>query len=817
MTTLLHDVRYAIRTLLSRPGFTLVAILTLALGIGANSAIFSVVNAVLLRPLPYGEADRLVKIYSTRERTGATKSNISPADFLDFKRESSSFERVAANGWVGFATLTGGDQAERLGNPRVTPDFFRTLGVDPILGRHFTAEEGLPGGHWGAMLGHGLWQRRFGSDPDVIGREILLDATPTTVIGVLPESYRHLEEYAGRSADLFTLYQFDPATETRTGHFIRGIARLRDGVSLEQARAELATIAGRLEQQYPDENVGKGATAYPLKGEIVGGSETALLVLLGAVGLVLLIACANIANLLLANGASRHKELGIRAALGAGRGRLVRQLLTESVTLGLVGGGVGLLLAVWATRLLSRFSAETLPRADQIAVDGTVLGFTVAIAGVTGILFGLAPAMQAARTELHDALNEGTRGGSAGAARRLVRNALIVSEVALSLVLLVGAGLLIRSLYELQATDPGFRAESVLSAQIALPSAKYPSGQDVTFYEQLAERVGALPGVATVGATNILPLTQNYDGRGFQINDRPTPPGQNPSAQARVVTPGYFDAMGIPLLRGRLFDERDVDGAPLTVVISDAMARELWPGEDPIGKQITYNSGIPEEEGQEVGGPGTREIIGIVSDTKHLALDAEAEPFFYTPHAQIPPTRDMTLVVRSTADAGRLTSLVRGELAEMDPDVPLFQVQTLDTVLSSATAEPRFRTLLLGAFAALALLLAIVGVYGVIAYAVSQRTHEIGLRMALGADSAEVVRMVLSQGMTPVLLGVVLGLIGAFATTRVLSSMLYEVSVIDPVTYAVVPVILLATALVASYVPARRAVRIDPGTALRNE
>ena len=383
MTTLLHDVRYAVRTLISRLGFTLVAVLTLALGIGANSAIFSVVNAVLLQPLPYEDPGQLVKINSSRERTGATKTNISPADFMDLKRDLTSFEIMASPGWVGFATLTGGDRAERLGNPRVTPDFFRTLGINPILGRHFTAEEGLPGGHWGAIISHGLWQRRFGSDPNIIGREILLDANPTTVIGVLPDSYRHLEEYPGRSADVFTLYQFDPATETRTGHFIRGIARLKAGVSLEQARAELSTVASRQEQEYP-ENVGKGATAYPLTGEIVGASQTMLLVLLGAVGLVLLIACANIANLLLASGAARHKELGIRAALGAGRGRLVRQLLTESLMLGLVGGTAGLLLAIWATRFLSTLSAQTLPRADQIAVDGTVLAFRAGEGGGGG-------------------------------------------------------------------------------------------------------------------------------------------------------------------------------------------------------------------------------------------------------------------------------------------------------------------------------------------------------------------------------------------------------------------------------------------------
>jgi len=813
MSTMLQDVRYAIRRLRARLAFALVAVLTLALGIGANSAIFSVVNAVLLRPLPYKEPGRLLKIHSFYPRSGET-GNLSPADFLDFKREVVSFESMAANGRVGFTTLTGLDRAERLGNVQVTPGFFRTLGIDPLLGRHFTAEEGLPGADRTAIISHGLWQRRFASDPSVIGRQILLDAQPTTVIGVLPKSFRHIEEYPGRAAEVFTLYQFDSASAPRTGHFIRGIARLKSDASLEQARAELSTVANRLEQEYP-KNLGKSATALPLTDEIVGGSRTMLLMLLGAVGLVLLIACTNLANLLAAAGTARHKEIGIRAALGAGRGRLVRQLLTESVVLGLAGGAAGLLLAVWATRFLSTLSPETLPRANEVSVDGTVLAFTMGIAVLTGVLFGLMPAAQAAGTDLNEALSEGTRGGSASTSRRGGRNALIVSEVALALVLLIGAALLIRSLYELQSTDPGFAAENVLTLQISLPASKYPEGREIPFYDELTKRIGALPGVSKVGATNILPLTQNNDSRWFQIDDRPLPPEQHRSAEGRVVTPGYFDAMGLTLERGRLFDERDAGGAPLVVVISEAMARQMWPDRDPIGRRITYNNGLPIDEWQDVGGSGSREIVGIVSDAAHLELGAEPEPFFYTPHAQIPTARDMSFVIRGSMDAAMLTGFVRRQLAEMDPDVPLFQIQTLEDVLSAATAAPRFRTLLLGAFAAVGLLLALVGVYGVIACAVSQRTHEIGLRMALGAGSSDVLRMVMSQGMAPVLIGVIVGVAAAFGMTRVLSSLLYHVLATDPTTYVIAALGLIAAALAASYVPARRAARIDPGAALR--
>lgn len=817
MTTLRSDVRYAVKTLLARPGFTLIATATLALGIGANSAIFSVVDAVLLRPLPYVEADDLVVILATRERTGDLRGNIAPADFLDFEREATSFERMGALGWVGFTTLTGSGEPERLGNVSVTWGFLPTLGIEPALGRAFRADEDLPGGDRTALISHGLWGRRFGNDPNIVGTTLVLDERPTTVIGVLPASYRHIEHYPEREADIFTLHQFEPVDGNRGGHFIRGVGRLRAGVTLDQARAELRAIAGRLEAEYPLSNTGKGATAYWLKDEVVGASRTVLLILLGAVGLVLVIACTNIAGLLLSHGTARRKELGIRTALGASPWHLARQLITESVVLSSLGGACGLVLAFWATRVLSTLSAETLPRADAIAVDGRVLAFTVVVAAGTGLAFGLAPALQAANADLNRTLSDGTRGGSSGGARRGVRHALVVGEVALALMLLVGAGLLIRSLSLLVTTDPGFAVDRVLTSQVSLPRAKYPDGEQVTFYRQLMERLAALPGVSAVGGINILPLTRNYDGRGFQIDTRPMPPGENPSAQARTVTPAYFQTMGMRLIRGRLFDERDNDDAPLVVVISEAAAREFWPGEDPIGTRLTYNAGVPTESQQVAGGPGSREIVGIVSDVKHLDLADDPEPFFYTPYGQIPRIHDMTLAVRSQTDPEVLADLVRREVGALDADLPVFRVQTVESVLATAASVPRFRTLLLSLFAGLALLLTMVGVYGVIGHSVSQRTAEIGLRMALGASRGEILRMVLSHGMAPVLAGVAAGLVGSVLVTRFLASLLYGVSVTDGLTFVVAPTLLVATALVASYVPARRAIGVDPGLALRGE
>ena len=812
---LAQDIRYGLRTLIKNPRFTLVAILTLGLGLGANTAMFSVVNAALLRPLPYPEPDRLVKIVGTNTREG-TLGNLSPADFADLDAASDLFESMTAHGWVGFFTIAGDGEPERISGSNVTYDFFQTLGVEPLLGRAFRPKEDERGLPRVAIISHAFWGRRFGSDPSTLGRVVNFNAIPTTIVGILPPDYRHPEPNPEREPDAYIPFWWDPAQPNRVGHFIRAIGRLTPGVTLDQARAELTTLATRLEQEYPDNNTDRGVHLSFLLDAIVQDTRLALLLLLGAVGFVLLVACANIANLLLASGSARQKELAIRAALGAGRRRLIRQLLTESLLLSVGGGIIGLAVASWAMQMLTRFSATLLPRAEGIQLDSTVLGFTAALACLTGLVFGLAPALQLSRADVHDSLKDGTR-GQAGHARRRARELLIVAEVALSLVLLVGAGLLLQSLWRLQNVDPGFRPECVLTLQMSLPFAKYEEGEQIPFYEQLYERLRPLPGVDVVGAINILPLSQNYDGNPFQIDDRPVPVAQAPGVQTRSINPAYFRAMGIPLIRGREFNDRDTADSPGVAIISDRMAERYWPGEDPIGKRITYNRGTFEEETQTVGGPGSRDIVGIVGSVKHLALEDDVEAMFYTPQTQQPSFHTMTLVLRGSVERSSLTARVRHALAAMDPDVPIFAIRTLDAMLDSSVAQPTLRTVLLGLFAGLALLLSLVGIYGVIGHLVGQRTLEIGIRMALGARSLDVIRMLVAQGMIPVFVGIGIGLAAAYALSRILASLLFAVTATDPLTYVVVALVLGAAALAATCVPAMHATQIDPSTALRAE
>jgi putative ABC transport system permease protein len=813
---MLQDIRFAIRTLRGRPAFSAVAVTTLALGIGANTAIFSVVRAVLLRPLGFPEPDRLVKIVGFDTRDGVP-ANLSPADFMDFEREAGAFSRVGPHGWVGFFTVAGRErEAERVGGVNVTEGFFPTLGVQPALGRLFTADEDAPGGPRTVLLSHGFWQLRYGGDPGVLGRTILLDGRPTTVVGVLPQDFRHVEPNPDREAAVFVPYRFDRAEPNRGGHFIRAVGRLRPGATLAEARAQLEAVAARLQQRYPAENADRGVLVDPLLDAMVRDARPALLLLLWAVGAVLLVACANLANLMLASGAARRRELAIRGALGAGRGRLVRQLLTESLVLSLAGALSGLLIAFWLSRGVSLLSAVGVPRADTAAgMDLSVLTFAVALALTTGIAFGIIPALQLSGASAGEALKDGSRAQTAGRAGRRTRDWLIGAEVALSIVLLVAAGLLLRSFLALQRVDVGFARSEVLTMQVAVPTASYEEGEQIPFYSGLIERVRALPGVEEAGAVNILPLSGNYDSRGIQIEDRPEPPGRAHSVQSRSVTPGYFRAMGIPLLRGRPFDDRDRSGAPLVVIVSDAMARRYWPGQNAIGKRITFNSGIPRGAQQEVGGPGSREVVGVVGDVKHLGLEEALTPFFYTPHTQQPSYHTMTLVVRAAGDPAALASAVRGALAQMDRNVPLSDVRTLDTVLGRVSAAPRLRTLLVGGFAVLAVVLALVGVYGVVGYLVSQRTREIGVRLALGARRADVLGLLVRQGMGPVLAGVAVGLAVAVVASRLLTGMLFGVAPTDVGTYAGAAALLAAAALVATIVPARRATRIDPVAALR--
>jgi putative ABC transport system permease protein len=830
---LIQDLRYAFRSFLKRPGFTAIAVITLSLGIGATTAIFSVVEAVLLRPLDYPSADRLLKIrgFDGNENVVA---NLSPADYLDFARDAKTVEQMGANGFVGLFTIGGpstplgaggGGEAERVGGVNVTAGFFPTLGVQPALGRMFRPEEDRPSAEGVVLLSDGFWRRRFGADPSIVGASISLNARPVTVIGVLPASYRHVEINPERPADVFTLFGFDPVSANRGGHFIRAVARLKDGVTIEQARAEFETIARRLQSEFPASNTDQGVVVTTLFEAIVGDSRPVITLLSAAVALVLLVACANVANLLLVRGTGRLRELALRAAIGADRGRLVRQMLTESAVLGAIGAAGGLLLAFWATRALTALAATGMARADQVHLNASALVFALAAALFTSVVFGLLPALHLSKRDLNDALKEGGKQQGAAVGKG-ARELLIVAEVAVSIVLLVGAGLLIRSLWQLQEVDPGFVADKVLAMEVSLPTARYEEGTQMPFYQQLEERVRALPGVGAVGAINILPLSNNFDSRGIQVEDVPRAEGQGFAPQARSATPGYFAAMGIPFLAGRNFDAHDTDDGQLVVIVSEAMARKYWPaaaGTAPgqpdvagvIGKRITFNSGIPRERQQVVGGAGSRVIVGVVGNVKHLGLDEEDVPMFYTPHTQQPSYHTMRMVVRADAAPAILTRAVREQLSQMDREVPLSQVATLDRALEATVAAPRMRANLLGLFAALAMILAAVGVYGVVAYMVSQRTQEIGIRRALGANAAAVISMLLREALRPVIIGLAIGVAGAFALMRLLSSMLFEVTANDVTTYVIACGVLALSALIASIVPARRALAVDPINAVR--
>ena len=798
-----QDLRYAFRSFLKRPGFTAIAVITLSLGIGATTAIFSVVQAVLLRPLEFPDADRIVKVIGFDKKEG-TAGNLSPADFLDFQRDATSFSRMGANGFVGLATISGGSgEAERVGSVQVTEGYFATLGIQPALGRGLTADDDRAGAARVLLISDGFWRRRFGGDPSIVGKTIAFNATPAAVVGVLPSTYRHIEINPERPADVFTAFRWDAETQAnRGGHFIRSIARLKDHATVDQARAELVSMAARLEQQHPDENTNNTVRVDPLIDSIVGESRPLMLLLGAAVIVVLLVACANVANLLLARGTGRMRELALRAAIGADRRRLIRQLLTESAALSLLGAAGGLLIAWPATRGLTILAAAGIARADQIHVDRLVLLFALAASLATGLLFGMVPAIYLSRQDLNDALKEGGRQNTAAVGRGS-RELLIVAEVALSIVLLVGAGLLIRSLWQLQRVDPGFAAEHVLTMEVSLPIARYPEGDQMPFYQQLEDRVRALPGVSAVGAINMLPLSNNYNSEGVQIEDHPMPEGQGQEPQVRSVTPEYFRAMGIPFLRGRLFDTRDVASAPQVVIVSESMARKYWPGAaDVIGKRVTHRK-------------ETRTVVGIVGDVKHLALNESEVPMMYQPHTQNVSYHTMRLVIRASADAASLTGQIRDALNRMDREVPLSQVATMSASLDRTVAQPRMRALLLGFFAGLAMVLAAIGVYGVVAYLVGQRTQEIGVRRALGANAAALIGMLMREAMRPVMLGIVIGIGGAFALMRLLSTMLFGVSANDITTYVIACAVLALSALIASIVPARKALAVDPINAVR--
>jgi len=820
---LVQDVRYGVRMLRRNPGFAATAILTLALGIGATTAIFSVVDTVMFKPLPFPTADRLVRIRSVIAATGHGAVASYP-DFLDWRARNHVLESMAVFRTNDF-TLIGPREPLHLQGAVVSAQLFSLLGVTPALGRVFLPEEDNPAAASGTdpvILSYSLWQREFGADASVLGHAIRLGDQPFTVVGVMPPAFQYPMLLArsgdqGERVALWTTIAVDARggpsamAAQRGAHYLDVVGLLKPGVKLQQAQAELAAIASALNKQHP-ENKPRTVGIVPEVEALIGPLRTPLLVLLGAVGCVLLIVCVNVANLLLARATARHKEMALRAALGASRRRAIRQLLTESVGLGLLGGGLGLALAVASLRILVRLIPADIPRLTGVGLDGRLLGFALLISLAAGILFGLAPALRAAKMSLTESLNETGRGsGSGGKERSGLRGALVVSEVALAVVLLLGAGLLIQSFLRLIRVDPGFDPHHVLTFQLDTPAGKQ-GAQVPAFFRDVVAKMSALPGVSSASAVASLPLTGDNISSSIEIEGEPTPMGSRPSADFNAVEPNYFRTLGISLVAGRDFTERDVSKSTPVVIVNRTLVRRFFPNQDPIGKHVRPGIG----NGYSPGEPPMREIVGVIGDVKQSDLGSEAAPEVYAPLAQS-PFDTMLLVVRTANDPSSLVEAARRQVASLDRNTPLYHVEPLDQHFSESVAVPRFISVLLGGFAGLALLLACLGIYGVIAYIVVRRTHEIGIRMALGAQKADVLRTVIGEGLRPALAGVVIGIIGALKLTRLLSSLLYGVKPTDPVTFAAVSLILTGVALLASYIPARRATKVDPMVALRHE
>ena len=810
MRNLWQDVRYGARALRANPGFTAVAVVALALGVGANTAIFSVVNAVLLRPLQYPHHERVVAIQELSPE--GRRVQVTPANFLDWREQATAFERMAAV-LTRTSNLASQDEAERIDLAMTSVSFFDVFGVRPRAGRFFLPGEETAGHAPVVVLSHALWQRRFGADPSIIGGSVTLDGRPYEVVGVAPEGFSYpdrTEVWVPPFARVPTISEQQDVERARGFGFLSAVALLKPGETLEHARAEMEAITARLRQQYPESNSKRFNRVVTLHEHLVGESSRALLLLLGAVALVLLIACANVANLLLARAAGRQKEMAVRAALGATRLRLARQLLVESLLLALAGGAAGLLFGWWGVDLLKGLLPAEFPRVADIGVDPRVLGFTLLVSCATGIAFGLAPALQFTRPDLHGALKENARGSTGGAGAGLVRNLLIVFEVALSLVLLVGAGLLFRSFLTLRAVELGFRPQSLLTFRLSPSGERFREDAQYTdFYRDVAERVAALPGVEAVGVINTLPLVKGPTS-GIQFEGRPAVRrDQWPSVNYRSVSPDYFRAAGIRVVKGRAIEARDTADAPLVFAVNQALARRDFPGEDPVGKRISNGIG-PD------GKPIWKEIVGVVADVRSEEPGREAAPEIYASFTQ-DPFAGMSYVVRTSAEPEGLVPAVREAVRAVDRAQPVAEVRTMEQLVGESFAQPRFNSLLLGLFACMALLLAAAGIYGVMSYAVTQRTHEIGIRIALGAQHKDVLRLVVGRGMALALAGVGLGLVAAFALTRVLSSLLYGVTATDPLTYVAVALLLGTVALLASYIPARRATKVDPMVALRYE
>jgi putative ABC transport system permease protein len=822
MENLLHDLRYGFRTLIKNVGFTVVAVIALALGTGANSAIFSIVNAVLLRPLPYASPDNLMIVWGKNLKTPDQDYGVSAPDYVDYRDQCQSFEGVASFTYDDF-NLSGGDMPDHAQGTVVSANFFDVLGVKPALGRTTTADDGLPGADHVVVISNGLWNRRYGSDRNLIGQTITLNGASFTVIGVTPPNFQSPE----KGDELWIPMSFDggdrariPSSATpemlsnRSVRFLKVVARLKPGVTRERTQEEMNSITSHIEEQYPNTNTGIYASLVSIKEVLIGKIWAVLVTLFAAVGLVLLIACANVANLLLARAASRQKEIAIRVALGAGRGRLIRQLLTESVLLALVGGVLGLLLAFGAIKLMVAINPANIPRLSEINIDGRVLGFTLLISLLTGVIFGLIPALQSTKPDLNETLKaEGARGSTGGIRKQRVRSILVISEVALTALLLIGAGLMIKSFYSLQKVNLGFNPESVLTMQVNLPAVKYSEDSQIaSFYDQVLQRVQALPGVQVAGAATSIPLMDRKFLRRFTIDGRaPATPNERLMSHYRSISQDYHRAMGISLLKGRYFTEQDREKSAPAIIINDSMARRYWPDEeDPTGRHIT----IPSD------GPISREIVGVVADVKHEKLDAESGSEMYVPYLQSPYTF-MGIVVRTATDPAQMTSAVRSQILAVDPSQAVYDVKTMRQMVSESVSQPRLNTLLLTLFAGIALVLAAVGIYGVMSTAVNQRRHEIGIRMAVGARPTDILKMIVGQGMALALAGMVIGVVVAFLlaffATRIIEGFLFGVSATDLTIFIGIPLLLALVALLSCYIPARRATRVDPMIALRAE
>ena len=802
MDSIIKDLKFAIRGLVKRPGFTVIALVALALGIGANTAIFSLVNAVMLRPLPFAEPDELVWVYANI-RNGANRASVSPLDYLDYRNQNKTFEQFATSYSMALpATLTGGGDPERLQASIISGNYLETFGVAPALGRGFTLDNEKPGQDRVTILSHALWQKRFAGDPSIINKTIVLNGQATEVIGVMGEGVSFPQ-----TADLWLPMNLDadPRDKTRFSHMLRPVGRLKPGVSLVQAQANMDVIAAQLEQQFPESNQGWSLRLVPLREELVGGSRTMVLVLFGAVAFVLLIACANVANLLLVRAAARQKEIALRTALGASRWRIVRQMITESLLLAIAGGALGVFLATWGVQLLVKLSENSIPPTVQVTIDATVLAFTLLVSVITGVLFGLAPALRTADVNLIDSLKEGMRGEGQSVLRSRTRSALVILESAIAVVLLIGAGLLIRSLFALQNVNPGFDSQNVLTARVELSRFKYDDpDKAAAFFQVLETRVSRLPGVEAAGMVSELPLSGQSNDMWYTVEGQPpVTRDQMPLGDFRRVNQNYIRAMGIPLLRGRHFTEQEVRQSAKVIIVSQQLVNSAFPNQEALGKRlITGFKGEPYE------------IVGIAGDILHTSLGTPPTPAMYFPMRQ---SGRMNLVVRTKGDPLSVAGALRNEVRDMDPDQPVSAMQPMAEWVDSSVAQPRYRMTLFALFAALAMILAATGIYGVMSYSVAQRTHEIGVRMALGARRAHVLKLVIVQGMVLTFIGVALGLLGAFALTRVMESLLFGVTPKDPITFVAVAGLLTAVAFIACVVPARRATKVDPLVALRYE